>query len=144
LMTHLLALQPGHRVLEIGSGCGYQTAVLAEMGADVHSVEIVEPLARQAADTLRDLGYAHVHLRQGDGYFGWPEHAPYDAIILTAGTDQIPPPLPDQLKPGGRMLVPLGQAFATQELLLIRKDAAGNLHRREMLPVRFVPLTGGH
>jgi protein-L-isoaspartate(D-aspartate) O-methyltransferase len=144
LMTHLLALQPGHRVLEIGSGCGYQTAVLAEMGADVHSVEIVEPLARQAADTLRDLGYAHVHLRQGDGYFGWPEHAPYDAIILTAGTEQVPPPLPDQLKPGGRMLVPLGQAFATQELLLIRKDAAGNLHRREMLPVRFVPLTGDH
>lgn len=143
-MTDLLQLEPGSRVLEIGTGCGYQSAVLAEMGAEVYTVEIVEPLAMQSAELLQALGYRQVHARQGDGYHGWPEHAPYDAIIVTAGAAHVPQPLLDQLKPGGRMVVPLGEAYTTQELLLIRKDAEGAVHRRNMLPVRFVPLTGTH
>lgn len=143
-MTDLLKLNPGSRVLEIGTGCGYQTAVLAETGAEVYSIEIVEPLASQAAEILQALGYRHVHVRQGDGYHGWVEHAPYDGIIVTAGASHVPQPLLDQLKPGGRMIIPLGQAYATQELLLIVKDEQGAVHRQEVLPVRFVPLTGEH
>lgn len=143
-MTDLLKLKPGSRVLEIGTGCGYQTAVLAETGAEVYSIEIVEPLASQAAEILQTLGYRHVHVRQGDGYHGWVEHAPYDGIIVTAGASHVPQPLLDQLKPGGRMIIPLGQAYATQELLLIIKDEQGAVHRQEVLPVRFVPLTGEH
>ena len=143
-MTDLLKLKPGSRVLEIGTGCGYQTAVLAETGAEVYSIEIVEPLASQAAEILQTLGYYHVHVRQGDGYHGWVEHAPYDGIIVTAGASHVPQPLLDQLKPGGRMIIPLGQAYATQELLLIIKDEQGVVHRHEVLPVRFVPLTGEH
>lgn len=143
-MTDLLKLKPGSRVLEIGTGCGYQTAVLAETGAEVYSIEIVEPLASQAAEILQTLGYRHVHVRQGDGYHGWVEHAPYDGIIVTAGASHVPQPLLDQLKPGGRMIIPLGEAYATQELLLISKDEQGAVHRHEVLPVRFVPLTGEH
>lgn len=143
-MTDLLKLNPGSRVLEIGTGCGYQTAVLAETGAEVYSIEIVEPLASQATEILQTLGYHHVHVRQGDGYHGWVEHAPYDGIIVTAGASHVPQPLLDQLKPGGRMIIPLGQAYATQELLLIIKDEQGAVHRQEVLPVRFVPLTGKH
>ena len=143
-MTDLLKLKPGSRVLEIGTGCGYQTAVLAETGAEVYSIEIVEPLASQAAEILQALGYRHVHVRQGDGYHGWVEHAPYDGIIVTAGASHVPQPLLDQLKPGGRMIIPLGQAYTTQELLLIIKDEQGAVHRQEVLPVRFVPLTGEH
>ncbi|HSI95658.1 MAG: protein-L-isoaspartate(D-aspartate) O-methyltransferase [Methylophilaceae bacterium] len=143
-MTELLKLKPCSRVLEIGTGCGYQTAVLAETGAEVYSIEIVEPLASQAAEILQALGYRHVHVRQGDGYHGWVEHAPYDGIIVTAGASHVPQPLLDQLKPGGRMIIPLGQAYATQELLLIIKDEQGAVHRHEVLPVRFVPLTGEH
>ena len=143
-MTDLLKLKPGSRVLEIGTGCGYQTAVLAETGAEVYSIEIVEPLASQAAEILQSLGYRDVHVRQGDGYHGWVEHAPYDGIIVTAGASHVPQPLLDQLKPGGRMIIPLGQAYATQELLLIIKDEQGAVHRQEVLPVRFVPLTGEH
>lgn len=143
-MTELLKLKPGSRVLEIGTGCGYQTAMLAEMGAEVYSMEIIEPLACQAAESLRALGYEQVHVRQGDGYHGWAEHAPYDGIIVTAGASQVPPSLLDQLKPGGRMVIPLGESYAAQELLLIKKDAEGNIHRQEVLPVRFVPLTGKH
>jgi protein-L-isoaspartate(D-aspartate) O-methyltransferase len=143
-MTDLLKLNPGSRVLEIGTGCGYQAAVLAETGAEVYSIEIVELLASQAAEILQVLGYHHVHVRQGDGYHGWVEHAPYDGIIVTAGASHIPQPLLDQLKPGGRMIIPLGQAYATQELLLIIKDEQGVVHRHEVLPVRFVPLTGEH
>jgi protein-L-isoaspartate(D-aspartate) O-methyltransferase len=143
-MTELLKLKPGSRVLEIGTGCGYQTAMLAEMGAEVYSMEIIEPLASQAAESLRALGYEQVHVRQGDGYHGWAEHAPYDGIIVTAGASQVPPSLLDQLKPGGRMVIPLGESYAAQELLLIKKDVEGNVHRQEVLPVRFVPLTGKH
>jgi protein-L-isoaspartate(D-aspartate) O-methyltransferase len=143
-MTELLKLKPGSRVLEIGTGCGYQTAMLAEMGAEVYSMEIIEPLASQAAESLRALGYEQAHVRQGDGYYGWAEHAPYDSIVVTAGASQVPPSLLDQLKPGGRMVIPLGESYAAQELLLIKKDAEGNVHRQEVLPVRFVPLTGKH
>lgn len=143
-MTDLLKLKPGSRVLEIGTGCGYQTAVLAEAGAEVYSIEIVGPLASQAAEILQALGYHHVHVRQGDGYHGWVEHAPYDGIIVTAGASHVPQPLLEQLKPGGRMIIPLGEAYAAQELLLISKDEQGAVHRHEVLPVRFVPLTGEH
>lgn len=143
-MTELLKLKPGSRVLEIGTGCGYQTAVLAEMGAEIYSIEIVEPLASQAAQTLQSLGYDQVHVRLGDGYHGWTEHAPYDGIIVAAGAGHVPQPLLDQLKPGGRMVIPLGESYAAQELLLIKKDADGTIHRQEVLPVRFVPLTGRH
>jgi protein-L-isoaspartate(D-aspartate) O-methyltransferase len=143
-MTELLKLKPGSRVLEIGTGCGYQTAMLAEMGAEVYSMEIIEPLASQAMESLRALGYEQVQVRCGDGYHGWTEHAPYDGIIVTAGASQVPPSLLDQLKPGGRMVIPLGESYAAQELLLIKKDAAGNVYRQEVLPVRFVPLTGKH
>jgi protein-L-isoaspartate(D-aspartate) O-methyltransferase len=143
-MTELLKLKPGSRVLEIGTGCGYQTAMLAEMGAEVYSMEIIEPLASQAAESLRALGYEQAYVRQGDGYYGWAEHAPYDGIIVTAGASQVPPSLLDQLKLGGRMVIPLGESYAAQELLLIKKDAEGNVHRQEVLPVRFVPLTGKH
>jgi protein-L-isoaspartate(D-aspartate) O-methyltransferase len=143
-MTELLKLKPGSRVLEIGTGCGYQTAMLAEMGAEVYSMEIIEPLASQAVESLRALGYAQVQVRCGDGYHGWTEHAPYEGIIVTAGASQVPPSLLDQLKPGGRMVIPLGESYAAQELLLIKKDAEGNVHRQEVLPVRFVPLTGKH
>lgn len=143
-MTELLELEPGSRVLEIGTGCGYQTAMLAEMGAEVYSIEIVEPLVSQAAETLQALGYDQVHVREGDGYHGWVEHAPYDGIIVTAGASQVPQPLLHQLRPGGRMVIPLGECYVAQELLLIRKDARGALLRQEVLPVRFVPLTGKH
>lgn len=144
-MTDLLMLAPGDRVLEVGTGCGYQTAVLAELGCEVYSVEIVEPLAAQAARTLSELGYAKtVHTRCGDGYQGWVEYAPYDAIIVTAGCNHVPSPLLAQLKPGGRMVLPIGEAYAGQELRLIETDADGRAHQHDVLPVRFVPLTGGH
>jgi protein-L-isoaspartate(D-aspartate) O-methyltransferase len=143
-MTGLLRIKAGDRVLEVGTGCGYQTAVLAEMGAEVYSVEIIEPLARQAGETLRELGYGRVHTRAGDGYQGWREHAPFDAVIVTAGATHVPQPLLDQLKSGGRMVIPIGEVYATQELVLIEKDMHGKPHQRQVLPVRFVPLTGGH
>ena len=143
-MTELLKLKPGSHVLEIGTGCGYQTAVLAEMGAEIYSMEIVEPLASKAAQTLQSLGYDHVHVRLGDGYHGWAEHAPYDGIIVAAGASHVPQPLLDQLKPAGRMVIPVGESYAAQELLLIKKDTEGAVHRQEVLPVRFVPLTGRH
>jgi protein-L-isoaspartate(D-aspartate) O-methyltransferase len=143
LMTDLLAVKPGNRILEIGTGCGYQTAVLAEMGAEVYSIEIVEPLAQQAAEVFRELGYEQIHAKAGDGYHGWPEHAPFAGIIVTAGAPHVPQPLVDQLKSGGRMVIPLGDAWSGQELLLIRKDENGKTHQHNVLPVRFVPLTGG-
>jgi protein-L-isoaspartate(D-aspartate) O-methyltransferase len=142
-MTDLLALKSGDRVLEVGTGGGYQTAVLAEMGAEVYSIEIVEPLARQAAEILGTLGYNRVHTRLGNGYLGWPEHAPFDAVIVTAAAGHVPPPLLDQLKPGGRMVIPIGEANATQALQIIDKDLSGKSHSQQVLPVRFVPLTGG-
>lgn len=143
-MTDLLRLQPGSRVLEVGTGCGYQSAVMAEMGAEVYTVEIVEPLAKQSSALLQALGYDRVHVRSGDGYAGWAAHAPFDAIMVTAGADAVPPPLLDQLKPGGRMVIPLGAPYATQALMLIEKGGDGAIQQQEMLPVRFVPLTGKH
>jgi protein-L-isoaspartate(D-aspartate) O-methyltransferase len=144
LMTDLLAVRPGDRILEIGTGSGYQAAILAEMGAKVYSMEIVEPLGQRAAATLAAAGYDTVKVRVGDGYYGWADHAPYDAIIVTAAASHVPPPLVKQLKPGGRMVIPVGAQFLTQHLQLVEKEADGGVVSRQILPVRFVPLTGGH
>ncbi|MDP1653533.1 MAG: protein-L-isoaspartate O-methyltransferase [Rhodocyclaceae bacterium] len=130
--------------LEIGTGSGYQAAVLAELGVKVWSIEIVEPLAKEATERLRRLGYANVATKFGDGYHGWPEHGPFDAIVVTAAASHVPPPLVRQLKPGGRMVIPVGASFQTQQLLLVEKRADGTVSTRQMMPVRFVPLTGGH
>jgi len=138
-MTEALELKPRDRVLEIGTGSGYQAAILAELVSDVYSIEIVEPLAKQAAARLRRLGYSNVQVRAGDGYRGWPEAAPFDAIIVTAAPDHIPPPLVDQLREGGRMVLPLG--LWDQELVRLRRTREGIL-RESLLPVRFVPMTG--
>jgi protein-L-isoaspartate(D-aspartate) O-methyltransferase len=143
LMTDLLRLAPRSRVLEIGTGSGYQAAVLAELGHQVHTIEIVPGLAEQAAKRLSDLGYDTVRVREGDGYFGWPDAAPFDAIVVTAAAPQIPPPLLEQLKPGGRMVIPIGAAFLTQQLMLIEKLADGTIRTEALLPVAFVPLTRG-
>jgi len=141
LMTTLAAPRAGQKILEIGTGSGYQAAVLAEAQAKVYTIEIVEPLAKQAALRLRR--YSNVQPRIGDGYYGWKEHAPFDAIVVTAAASSIPPPLVAQLKPGGRMVIPVGSSFFTQTLLLVEKDAGGRVRTRQVLPVRFVPLTSG-
>ncbi|ADE11435.1 protein-L-isoaspartate(D-aspartate) O-methyltransferase [Sideroxydans lithotrophicus] len=143
LMTDLLQVNKQHSVLEIGTGSGYQAAVLSELAGKVYSIEIVEPLAAAAAKVLRESGYANVEVKAGDGSLGWPEHAPYDGIIVTAAAEEIPQLLLDQLKPGGRMVIPVGGYYDVQQLLLISKDREGNLQRRNIEPVRFVPLTGG-
>jgi protein-L-isoaspartate(D-aspartate) O-methyltransferase len=142
-MTDLLQLAPEARVLEIGTGSGYQAAVLAELGTQVYSVEIVEPLARQARLALAGAGYGRVQLRVGDGYYGWPEASPFDAIVVTAAASHVPKPLVKQLRAGGRLVIPVGHAFLTQELLLVTKQADGGVTTRQILPVSFVPLTGG-
>jgi len=139
-MTELLELERHHRVLEIGTGSGYQTAVLASLCDSVHSVEIVPELAARAAGALADLGYAHATVEQGDGYQGWAEHAPFDRIIVTAAPREIPQPLVDQLAAGGRLVVPVGPTLGTQALILVTKDAAGRLRRQRRLDVRFVPM----
>ena len=144
LMTHLLGAEPGQRALEIGTGSGYQAAVLAELGAEVHTIEIVEPLARQASRRLVRLGYDSVRTRLGDGYYGWPEAAPFKSIIVTAAAAHVPPPLVEQLAPGGVLVIPVGEPFAVQMLLLVRRQKNGEVNVRQILPVRFVPLTGGH
>lgn len=141
LMTQLAGLDAQSTVLEVGTGSGYQAAVLAAVAGQVYSVEIIAALGRQAAQTLARLGYANVHCRTGDGYQGWPEHAPYDAILVTAAPEQVPQPLLDQLKPGGRLVIPVGPPGAVQSLRLLVKDAHGVVHTREVLPVGFVPLT---
>jgi protein-L-isoaspartate(D-aspartate) O-methyltransferase len=143
LMTDLLELHKQHSVLEIGTGSGYQAAVLSELAGKVYSIEIVAPLAVQAATVLGELGYANVEVKAGDGSAGWPEHAPYDGIIVTAAAEHVPQPLLDQLKPGGRLVIPVGGRFDIQELMLITKDREGQIHRMNIEPVRFVPLTGG-
>ena len=140
LMTSLLQPAPGHKVLEVGTGSGYQAAVLAEMGARVYTIEIIEPLGKQAARVLRD--YPGIRTRIGDGYRGWPEHAPFDAIMVTAAVTPIPPPLLTQLKPGGRMVIPVGDQRGNQMLMLVVKDAAGRIREQRIAAVRFVPLTG--
>jgi protein-L-isoaspartate(D-aspartate) O-methyltransferase len=139
LMTELLHVKPGARVLEIGTGSGYQAAVLAELGVSVFTIEIVEPLGERARRTLQELGYA-VHLRIGDGYGGWPEEAPFDAIVLTAAPPRIPEPLVAQLKVGGRMVLPVGRE--SQELMVLTKQPDGGFTSERILPVRFVPMTG--
>jgi protein-L-isoaspartate(D-aspartate) O-methyltransferase len=141
LMTSLAKPRQGQKILEIGTGSGYQAAVLAEAGAQVHSIEIIEPLGRTAARRLRAQGYRNVHTRIGDGYYGWREHAPFDAIVVTAAASSVPPPLIAQLRPGGRMVIPVGGSFFTQTLMLIEKQADGRVRSRQLMPVRFVPLT---
>ncbi|RME95900.1 MAG: protein-L-isoaspartate(D-aspartate) O-methyltransferase [Verrucomicrobia bacterium] len=138
-MTEQLRPRPEDRVLEIGTGSGYQAAVLAELVREVYTIEIVESLGRRARETLERLGYTNVHVRIGDGYLGWPEAAPFDAIIVTCAPDRIPPPLIEQLKDGGRMIIPVGRGV--QELVLVEKHG-GQIERRAVLPVRFVPMTG--
>lgn len=143
LMTELLAVEPGYRVLEIGTGCGYQAAVLAELGVEVYTVEIVADLAEEARERLQRLGYGAVHCRAGDGYHGWPEHAPYDAVIVTCAAEQVPPPLIEQLREGGRLILPLGRPWGNQDLWVGEKRG-GKLDMRRVTSVVFVPMTGGH
>ena len=144
IMTDLLNIQPGQRVLEIGTGSGYQAAVLDEFGARVWSIEIIEALGNQAKARLPHLGYDKVEVRLGDGYYGWHEHAPFDAIVVTAAASHVPPPLLQQLKPGARMIIPVGSQFSTQQLVLITRGEDDEFMTRQVLPVRFVPLTGDH
>ena len=139
LMTDLAEVAPGESVLEIGTGSGYQAAVLAEMGAKVSTIEIVAPLAERSRSLLRELGYGGVDVRSGDGYRGWPEKAPFDAIVVTAAPPEIPEPLKEQLAVGGRLVVPVGRGF--QELVVLTRTPDG-LRERRVLPVRFVPMTG--
>ena len=143
LMTELLELEPNDSVLEVGTGSGYQAAVLAELAGKVCSIEVIPELARSAASVLAGEGYANVMLRTGDGGLGWPDEAPFDAIIVTAAAPEIPPALIGQLRPGGRLVIPLGPPNGDQELVLLSKDATGDVTRRDVLPVAFVPLTGG-
>lgn len=139
-MTRLLKLKRGSKVLEIGTGSGYQAAVLTEFTGQVYSIEIIKPLAEAAKGRLKRLGYRVVRLRRGDGYYGWPERAPFDAIIVTAAAGQVPPPLIKQLAPGGRMVIPVGPTFGVQSLMLVEKDKAGSVRSRFLMRVRFVPL----
>ena len=139
-MTQQLRPQSGDRVLEIGTGSGYQAAILAELVAEVYSVEIIEPLAKTAETTLQRLGYKNVHVKAGDGYKGWPEHAPFDCVIVTCAPDHVPKPLVEQLKEGGRMIIPVG-SLGEQDLYLLEKEN-GELRQRAVSPVRFVPMTG--
>ena len=140
-MTELLAPEADHVVLEIGTGSGYQAAVLAEMVDHVYTIEILEPLATQAGETLTELGYDNITVKAGDGYLGWPEHAPFDRIIVTAAPDHIPQPLIDQLKPGGRLVLPVGPVWSTQRLTLLTKQADGSIKTEVVMAVGFVPLT---
>jgi protein-L-isoaspartate(D-aspartate) O-methyltransferase len=143
-MTDLLEVDGDATVLEIGTGSGYQAAVLAELVQNVYTMEIVEPLAVSAKERLARLGYGNVEVKFADGYYGWPEKGPFDAIIVTAAASHIPPPLIEQLRPGGRLVVPVGARFSVQHLLLVRKLDDERMQVRQILPVRFVPLTGGH
>jgi len=144
LMTELAEVSKTDVVLEIGTGSGYQAAILGQLAAKIYTVEIIKPLAEQAAARLRGPGYDNVKTRIGDGYYGWEAFAPFDAILVTAAASHIPPPLVRQLKPGGRMVIPVGGRFLTQELMLVTKDPSGVVTTRQILPVRFVPLTGEH
>jgi len=141
LMTELAGVDSDSRVLEIGTGSGYQAAILAELAAEVYTIEIIPELAAAAKQVLENQGYGNIHPRQGDGYLGWPECAPYDAVLVTAAAPEIPPPLIAQLKPGGRLVIPVGEAWYGQELMLLRKNSAGQVSKSEVLGVMFVPLT---
>jgi protein-L-isoaspartate(D-aspartate) O-methyltransferase len=143
LMSSLLAVRPGDRILEIGTGSGYQAAILSALGARVRSVEIVPELATSAREHLDEAQAADVWTRQGDGYYGWPEEAPFDAIMVTAAAASIPSPLIQQLRPGGRMVIPVGAPFLVQQLTVVEKDAAGRIRTEALVPVSFVPLVRG-
>lgn len=144
LMTDLLALEPTDRVLEIGTGSGYQAAILGELVESVFTIEIIPELAESAAGVLADMGYANVQVRSGDGWHGWPEQAPFDAIIVTAVAEEVPPRLFEQLAPTGRLVLPLGPWDGAQMLTLVTAAEDGGMQRRDVLPVQFVPLTGDH
>ncbi|MCZ6709348.1 MAG: protein-L-isoaspartate(D-aspartate) O-methyltransferase [Gammaproteobacteria bacterium] len=144
LMTDLIDPDSDMRVLEIGTGSGYQAAVLGELVEEVFTIEIIEPLARTAEQRLARLGYDNVTVRHGDGFYGWPEKAPFDAIVVTAVAEEIPAPLLAQLKRGGKMILPVGEVHGGQNLVLVTKDANGEVASRNVLPVMFVPLTGNH
>jgi len=140
LMTQLAGVEPGDRVLDVGTGSGYQAAVLAEIVERVYSIEILPDLAREAERRLTRLGYDNVVVKEGDGWKGWPEHAPFDAIVLAAAPAEVPPPLVEQLAPGGRLVLPVGNYY--QEIVLVTKNEDGTISRRSDIPVRFVPMTG--
>ena len=144
LMTELIRPDKDDVVLEVGTGSGYQAAVLAELVDHVYTIEIIEPLADQARERLGELGYDNVTVKLGDGYFGWQDHAPFDAIVVTAAASHVPPPLIEQLKPGGYMIIPVGGRWMVQQLLLIEKTEDGEIITRQQGAVRFVPLTGEH
>jgi protein-L-isoaspartate(D-aspartate) O-methyltransferase len=139
-MTEVIAPRPGQKVLEVGTGSGYQAAVLAELVGEVYTIELLPGLARQARARLERLGYRNVHVRTGDGYKGWPESAPFDAVVVTCGAEHVPEPLFEQLKVGGMMVIPVGEAGGVQSLRLIQKGPRGEPQARDLLPVRFVPL----
>jgi protein-L-isoaspartate(D-aspartate) O-methyltransferase len=143
LSTDLIAPEPQHVVLEVGTGSGYQAAVLAEIVKQVYSIEIVEALGREAGKRLAAMGYANIDVRIGDGYRGWPEKAPFDGIVVTAAAPRVPQALVDQLKPGGRMAIPVGESWEVQRLLLVTKNPDGTTSQKTILPVRFVPLVPG-
>lgn len=142
LMTDLLRLQPGDKVLEIGTGSGYQTAILSRLCEQVYSVEVVPQLSEAAQHIFEELGYDNIQLRVGNGHEGWPEHAPYDGIIVTAAARYIPTPLVEQLKPGKRLVIPVGEPLSYQKLYVVEKDSQGEIHSTEILGVAFVPLVG--
>jgi protein-L-isoaspartate(D-aspartate) O-methyltransferase len=143
-MTEVLRLNSMSKVLEIGTGSGYQAAILSPLAKEVYSIEIIPELAGEASALLKRLGYHNVEVATGDGYYGWKEHAPFDAIIVTAAAGHIPPALVEQLKNNGRMVIPVGGPFTVQNLVLIQKDQNGRITTRNLMPVRFVPLTGKH
>ena len=142
LMTELLAVKPGDKILEIGTGSGYQAAVLAELTPWVFSIEIVEPLHQRASNELEQLGYKTIRTKPADGYHGWPDAGPFDGIIVTCAAGHVPPPLWDQLKPGGRMVIPIGGTYDLQRLVILTKQSDGTRRSRTVLPVAFVPMTG--
>lgn len=144
IMTDLLKVTPESKVLELGTGSGYQAAILSGLVDKVYTIEIIEFLGEQAKQRLKRLGYDNVKVKIGDGYYGWEEYGPFDAIVVTAAGSHIPPPLIKQLKVGGRMVIPVGSRFMTQQLLLVIKDEGEKITTRQILPVRFVPLTGKH
>jgi protein-L-isoaspartate(D-aspartate) O-methyltransferase len=144
LMTDLLELEADDVVLEIGTGSGYQAAILSRLVSQVYSIEIIPPLAQSSSQLLQRLGFGNVEVQNADGYNGWKEHAPFDAIMVTAAANHIPPPLVRQLKPGGALLIPVGSPFQVQHLTLVRKSQDGELTTRQIMPVRFVPFTGEH
>jgi protein-L-isoaspartate(D-aspartate) O-methyltransferase len=144
LMTDLLEPEAGDVALEIGTGSGYQAAVLSRLVSEVYTIEIIPELADSATKRLKRLGFSNIEVKNADGYYGWAEHAPFDAIIVTAASSHIPPPLVEQLKPGGVLMIPVGPAFQVQQLSMVRKGIDGEITTRQVLPVRFVPFTGKH